>query len=92
MEGRQDHGHGFSIESPFANDRLQLKTNGDIQVFPDLPDKFWVRFLSPHALYKEGSSRVSGGWLDQQLNQRTQQRFAPFSNVVNELEEPQVKG
>src|SRR5271157_5437164 len=40
---------------------------------------------------KVGSSCVSGGWRDQQFDQRTQQRFAPFSNIVNELEEPEVK-
>jgi hypothetical protein len=33
--------------------------------------------------YTKGSSCVSGGWRDQQFNQRTQQRFAPFSNIVN---------
>src|SRR5208337_806218 len=38
-----------------------------------------------------GSSCVSGGWREQQFNQRTQQCFAPFSNIVNELKEPQVK-
>jgi|GEM_PF-3655001 len=41
--------------------------------------------------YTKGSPCVSGGWRDQQFNQRTQQRFAPFSNIVNELKEPQVK-
>ena len=41
---------------------------------------------------KVGSSCVSGGWRDQQFDQRTQQRFAPFLDIVNELEEPQVKG
>src|SRR5271157_425689 len=39
-----------------------------------------------------GSSCVSGGWRDQQFDQRAQQRFAPLSYIVNELEEPQVKG
>jgi hypothetical protein len=39
-----------------------------------------------------GSSCVSGGWRNQQFDQRTQQRFAPLSYIVNELEEPQVKG
>jgi len=34
----------------------------------------------------DGSSCVSGGWRDQQFNQRTQQRFSPFTNIVNELE------
>src|SRR5208283_4612610 len=41
--------------------------------------------------FSVGSSCVSGGWRDKQFNQRTQQRFAPFSNIVNELKEPQVK-
>ena len=41
--------------------------------------------------YFAGSSCVSGGWREQQFNQRTQQCFAPFSNIVNELKEPQVK-
>src|SRR5208337_4242784 len=42
--------------------------------------------------FHDGSSCVSGGWRDQQFDQRAQQRFAPLSYIVNELEEPQVKG
>jgi hypothetical protein len=33
-------------------------------------------------------SRILG---DQQLNERMQQRFAPFSGMVHKLEEPQVE-
>lgn len=46
----------------FQNHLMRLPVlaweKGDIQVFPDLPDKFWVRFLSPHALYKEDAGKA----------------------------------
>src|SRR5271165_5092400 len=58
-----------------------------------LPVHGWSKslFCRPRLTNRNGSSCVSGGWREQQFNQRTQQCFAPFSNLVNELKEPQVK-
>src|SRR5260370_12339192 len=38
-----------------------------------------------------GSSCVSGGWRDQQFDQRSQQRFAASSDIVNTLKEPEIE-
>jgi len=54
----------MSLDTGFAEIRQEAKADGSeeekgyIQVCPDLPDKFWVRFLSPHALYKENACRT----------------------------------
>jgi len=47
---------------------------------------------SDNALTNRGTLLLdSGVFTDQQLNERTQQRFASLSDVVHKLEEPQVE-